>query len=86
MSRIDTKISSLTALNQVSTLRARLGAFQTDLIQATSNSLSVALENISASESNIRDVDLAAETAGLTRSPILVQANAAPPPVLKPPQ
>ena len=39
------------------------------------HSLSVALENVTASESAIRDADFAAETAALTRSQILVQAT-----------
>ena len=33
------------------------------------------MENVTASESNIRDADFAAETAALTRAQILVQAN-----------
>ena len=35
----------------------------------------MALENVTASESDIRDADFASETAALTRSQILVQAN-----------
>ncbi|MEE9212107.1 MAG: flagellin, partial [Phycisphaeraceae bacterium] len=62
------------AINQVSLLRGRLGAFQKNVIGATIRSLSVALENTSAAESLIRDTDFAAETAELTRSQILVNA------------
>ena len=55
------------------------------------NSLSVAVENLSASESRIRDTDMAQEMTSFTRSQILVQAgtamlaqaNAAPQAVLK---
>ena len=63
------------AIKQVAELRGRLGAFQKDVLKSNVNSLSVALENVTASESAIRDADFAAETAALTRSQILVQAN-----------
>jgi flagellin len=74
------------AVNQVSSLRGRLGAFQTDTIGSTINSLNVAYENASSAESDITDTDFATETANLTRNEILVQsattvlsqANAAP--------
>lgn len=74
------------AIEQVSQLRGRLGAFQKFEIGATVNSLGVTLENLSAAESSIRDTDFAQETANLTRSQILsqaassvlAQANAAP--------
>jgi flagellin len=64
-----------TALRQVATLRGRLGAFQKNVMETNVNSLSVALENVTASESAIRDADFASETAALTRAQILVQAN-----------
>jgi flagellin len=63
------------AIRQVSTLRGRLGALQRNVLETNSNSLSVALENVTASESAIRDADFAKETAELTRAQILVQAN-----------
>lgn len=63
------------AVKQVSTLRGRLGAFQKDIVDTNVNSLNVALENVTASESQIRDADFASETANLTRAQILVQAN-----------
>jgi len=62
------------AIKQVSQLRGRLGAFQKFTIGSTVNSLGVALENVTASESAIRDTDFASETANLTRSQILSQA------------
>jgi len=62
------------AIKQVSQLRGRLGAFQKFTIGSTVNSLGVAYENVSASESAIRDTDFAEETASLTRSQILSQA------------
>ena len=63
------------AIKQVATLRGRLGALQKDVIDTNVNSLSVALENVTASESAIRDADFAEETAKLTRAQVLVQAN-----------
>ncbi len=63
-----------TAIKQVAQLRGRLGAFQKFTLGSTINNLGVALENVSASESAIRDTDFAEETANLTRSQILSQA------------
>lgn len=63
------------AIQQVSSTRGRLGAFQKNTVGATIRSLSVALENTSAAESSIRDADFAKETAQLTRSQILVQSS-----------
>ena len=62
------------AINQVSSLRGRLGAIQNRL-SSTINNLAVQVENISAAESRIRDVDVAFETAQLTRNSILQQAS-----------
>lgn len=62
------------AIKQISSLRGRLGSFQTNTIGASIRALGVALENTAAAESQIRDTDFAAETAKLTRSQILVQA------------
>jgi flagellin len=62
------------AINQISSFRGRLGAFQRNTVQTTINNLGVTLENITAAESQIRDTDFAEQTANLTRSQILVQA------------
>jgi len=62
------------AINQVSSLRGRLGAAQNRLNSTISN-LSVTSENLTAAESRIRDVDVAYETAQLTRNSILQQAS-----------
>ncbi len=64
------------ALEYVNTNRARLGAFQ-NRVEYTIQNLQVARENLAASESRIRDTDIAAETANLTRAQILVQAGTA---------
>ncbi|MEZ6244177.1 MAG: flagellin [Phycisphaerales bacterium] len=63
------------AIDQVSSLRGRLGAFQKNVIGATIRSLGVTIENTSAAESVIRDADFANETASLTRNQILVAAS-----------
>jgi len=44
---------------------------------STINNLSITVENLSAAESRIRDVDVAYETAQLTRNQILQQASIA---------
>jgi flagellin len=62
------------AIEELSGLRGRLGAFQKNVVGSTIRSLGVALENTSAAQSEIRDTDFAEETAELTRSQILVQA------------
>jgi flagellin len=63
------------AIDQVSSLRGRLGAFQKNTVGATIRSLSVSLENTTAAESVIRDANFATETAALTRNQILVSAS-----------
>jgi flagellin len=65
------------AIKQVAVLRGRLGAFEKNTLETNVNSLSVALENVTASESSIRDADFAAETAAMTRAQILTQAGTA---------
>jgi flagellin len=62
------------AIKDVANLRGRIGAFQANVLGSTVNSLNVALENVSSSQSAIRDTDFATETSNLTRNQILVQA------------
>jgi flagellin len=62
------------AIQDVSNLRGRLGAFQQNVLGSTIDSLNVALENVSSSRSTIQDTDFATETANLTKNQILVQA------------
>ena len=64
------------AINSVATLRGDLGAAQNRL-QSTINALQSSTENLSAANSRIRDVDVAAETAALTRAQVLQQAGIA---------
>ena len=57
-------------------VRAELGAKQ-NRFDHTIKNLAVAVENLSASESRIRDTDMAAEMTNFTRSQILSQAGTA---------
>ncbi|MFN8074010.1 MAG: flagellin [Kineosporiaceae bacterium] len=65
-----------TAIQTVSTTRAGLGAVQNRL-EHKINNLNVAVENLSASESRVRDTDMAQEMVSFTRSQILSQAGTA---------
>ena len=60
----------------MSTTRANLGAYQNRFDHTISN-LSVTSENLSASESRIRDTDMASEMVKFTRAQILTQAGTA---------
>jgi flagellin len=64
------------AIASVSDTRASLGAFQ-NRFEHTINNLNVSVENLSASESRIRDTDMAQEMVGFTRNQILTQAGTA---------
>lgn len=70
-----TAITSIdSAINSISSLRGSLGAVQNRL-GSTINNLAITSENLSSAESRIRDVDVAYETAQLTRNSILQQAS-----------
>jgi flagellin len=62
------------AIKSVNSLRSTLGAFQNRL-EFTINTLAIQEENASASESAIRDADIAQETIRFTRNQILVSAG-----------
>jgi len=68
ITKIDEKISS------VSTARANLGALQ-NRFEHTVKNINVSVENLSASESRIRDTDMASEMVSFTRAQILSQAG-----------
>jgi flagellin len=68
--------SSDTAIGYVSTVRGNLGAIQNRL-EHTTASISVASENLNASESRIRDLDVASEMVNFTKTQILQQAGTA---------
>jgi flagellin len=63
------------AIAEIAILRGRLGAFERNTLQTNVRSLQIGMENITASESKIRDADFAAETAALTRAQVLGQAG-----------
>ncbi|MBY0449710.1 MAG: flagellin FliC [Cyanobacteria bacterium] len=63
------------ALSALNAKRSTLGALANRLQSASANA-SVKIENLSAAESRIRNVDVAAESANLTRNQILQQASA----------
>ena len=65
-----------TAIGNVSDTRSTLGATQNRL-EHTINNLNVAVENLTASESRIRDTDMALEMANFTRHQILTSAGTA---------
>lgn len=62
------------AIQGVSSIRADFGAMQNRL-QSTINNAGIAIENLSAANSRIRDTDMAEETAELTKQNILAQAG-----------
>ncbi len=63
------------ALTQITTLRGRLGAFQSTTLQTNINTLSATVDNLTSAQSSIQDADFASETANLTRAQILVQSG-----------
>lgn len=65
-----------TAIADVSTLRGTLGALQ-NRFESTVANLSVTVENLTASESRIRDTDMAEEMANFVRGQVLSQAGVA---------
>ncbi|TME26416.1 MAG: flagellin FliC, partial [Chloroflexi bacterium] len=64
------------AVSDVSNNRSQLGAYQNRLEHTIAN-LGVAQENLTASQSRIRDVDMAAEMVNFTKTGILQQAGQA---------
>lgn len=64
------------AIVSVNAIRANFGAMQNRL-QSTTSNLAVSDENLSAANSRIRDADIAAESAEMTRNNILAQAGVA---------
>jgi flagellin len=62
------------AIDYVSAIRGDLGAIQNRLT-STINNIGITVENLSAANSRIKDVDIAEETAEMTRNNILMQAG-----------
>jgi flagellin len=63
------------AIQQVSKLRGDMGAFQKNILESNMRSLSVAKENLTATESAIRDTNFAEEISRFTKFQILQQAG-----------
>ncbi len=62
------------AIQQVSTLRAQLGAFESDTLNPTIQYLGVGAENLSAAQSQIQDTNVAASVVDMTKNQIIEQA------------
>lgn len=64
------------AIDEISTLRGTLGAFQGNTLESTATNMRSTLENTVNAESVIRDTDFAEEISKFTNSQVLVQAGA----------
>ena len=78
---IDTKIGAQNtlatldgAIDYISSIRGDLGAMQNRL-NSTINNIGISVENLSAANSRIKDVDIAEESSELTRNNILMQSG-----------
>jgi flagellin len=65
------------AITQVSILRAEMGSFQKDTLEASVRNLGIAAQNMASSESTIRDADMAEEMMAFSRAQILQQTSMA---------
>ncbi len=63
------------AIDEVSLLRGRLGALEKNTLDTNARSLQTAIENLTSSQSRIRDADFATESSALTRAQILANAG-----------
>jgi flagellin len=64
------------ALQQVSRQRANLGAYQ-NRFEKAADGVAIAAENLTAAESQIRDVDMASEMVNYMKNQILTQSSTA---------
>ncbi len=65
------------AIDEVAQARGALGSIQSNAIESTVNSLRISIENLTGSESQLRDTDFAAESANYAKMNILYQAATA---------
>ncbi len=65
-----------TAINQISSDRATIGAYQSRL-NFTAEQITISRENLTAASSRIQDVDVAEESTAFARNNILVQSGTA---------
>jgi flagellin len=63
------------AIDDVTTLRGDIGAFQTNQLEATASNLRTTLENTMQAESTIRDTDFAVESANFIKNQTLMQSG-----------
>jgi flagellin len=63
------------AISQVATDRGQLGAFQADVLQTNVNVLGVAQQNLTATNSQITDTNVASEMTNFTQLQVLEQAG-----------
>ena len=64
-----------TVIRRPAVLRGRLGALERNMLDTNIRQLQITFENLTASESVIRDTDFAVETTALTRAQILQAAG-----------
>lgn len=65
------------AINQVASVRAQIGQFQSYILESNNRSLTAAKENMTSSQSTIRDVDMAQEMTAFTTYQVLQQSGMA---------
>lgn len=65
------------AINEVNVVRSQLGAFQKNTLEANLRQLRINVEELTSSESTIRDADMAKEITAFTRNSIMVQSATA---------
>ena len=63
------------SIEQIAVLSGRIGGFQANQLEPNISSRQIAIENVTAAESSIRDTDYSVEVARLTRAQILVQST-----------
>jgi flagellin len=62
------------AINQVSSLQGRLGAFEKDTLDSSMQNLTSTVQSLTSAQSSIQDADFASESANLTRAQVLSQS------------
>ncbi len=65
------------AINDITSIRGELGAFQKNTLETNLSNLRIASENLVAAESTVRDTDMAAEMANFTRNQIMTESATA---------
>ena len=73
----DTQVLVDRAIDEITTTRAQMGAFQKNSLESNLNQLRITAENLISAESTIRDADMASEIAEFTRNTILVESTTA---------